>query len=379
LYCCSESAILNAIIGKGHAREAEMRGTDEQQTILIVATTVDEMLPADHPVRRIRPVVEEALKAAEPALQGMYSKMGRPGVPPEHLLKASVLMALFSIRSERRFCEELRTNLVFKWFLRTNIDDLGFDHSTFSKNRERLLSSGVADQFFKQVVEQAQLRKYMSDDRFVVDGSLMEAWASIKSLKPTEGEGCDGPGGPVRGERLSNETHRSTTDPEARLMKKARGAPAKLSFLAEVMTESRNGLVVDIELVQASGTAERDTALELMSRQPRRRRKVAADKLYDTKDFVRLARALKVTPHVAQIKKRRGGSAIDGRTTRHETYAVSQRNRKRVEQVFSWLKTIGGCGKLRFLGQARNRIWILMSAATYNVLRISKLDAQMAV
>jgi transposase len=359
-----------------------MRGSDEQQAVLLMSVVnPSDMIPLDHPLRRIRPIVDEALNGIEPVLSSMYAKgFGRPSVPPEHLLKGSLLMALFSIPSERRFCEMLRYNLLFKWFLGLDTRDLGFDHSTFSKNRERLLAHEVADHFFKQVVEQAGLQKYMSDDRFMVDGSLLEAWASVNSLKPVApGTEDDARSGPVRGEPLRNETHRSMTDPEARLARKARGAPAKLSFMAEAMMEAKNGLVVDTELVGATGTAERETALELLGRLPSRarRRSVAADKLYDTSGFVQSARDLGMTPHVAQIRRRRGGSAIDRRTTRHKSYGESQRARKRIEQLFSWLKTVGGCRKLRFVGQARNRIWVLFSAAAYNIVRISNIDARM--
>jgi transposase len=358
-----------------------LRGNHDQQMVMVVTKTPDQMIPHEHPIRRIKEVVEDALRELGPVFDKMYSRLGRASVPPERLLKASVLMALYSIRSERQFCERLRYDLMFKWFLNLNVDDEGFDHSTFSKNRGRLLSHRIADQFFQQVVNQARFQKYASDDHFSVDGSLLEAWASINSLKRIDDPpGAGGSSGPVRGERLSNETHRSTTDREARLLKKSRGAPAKLAFIAEALTENENGLVVDVELVQASGTAERETALELLSRRQRTRRgTVGADKLYDTKDFIRNCRDLEITPHVAQIVSRRGGSAIDQRTTRHNSYKASQRDRKRIEEVFGWLKTIGGCRKLRYIGLARNRIWVLLSATAYNIIRISKLDAQGAV
>jgi transposase len=355
-------------------RRLPVRGADEQQITLIATKTPDQLVPQSHPIREIKAIVDTALGELNPAFKAMYSATGRPSIPPEQLLKASLLMALYSIRSERQFCERLRFDLLFKWFLHLNIDDEGFDHSTFSKNRGRLVEHEIGEQFLKRVVDHPRFRKHASQDHFSVDGSLLETWASIRSLKRIDGDDSDRKG-PVKGEPLKNSTHRSTTDPEARLLRKTRHGPATLGFMAEALIENDTGLVVDFELVQATGTAERETALDLLGRRPGKRRStVAADKLYDTKDFIREARKLKVTPHVAQIKNRRGGSAIDGRTTRHESYKTSQRNRKRVEEVFAWIKTIGGCRKLRFIGLAKNRLWVLFSVSAYNIIRISKLD-----
>lgn len=244
------------------------------------------MIPPDHPIRRIKKVVEAVLADLDPEFDAMYAATGRQSVPPEQLLKASVLMALYSIRSERQFCERLRYDLLFKYFLDLNVDDEGFDHSTFSKNQERLLKQEIADRFFAAVVRQAHLRRYLSGEHFSVDGTLLEAWASHKSFRPKDGGGSR-PSGPGRnaevafhGERRSNETHQSTTDPEARLARKSDGQPAKLSYAGHVLMEHRNALIADMELTLATGFAERETALQLLRRLPRRarRRTVAGDK-----------------------------------------------------------------------------------------------------
>lgn len=363
-----------------------MRGANEQQTILVVTTTIDEMIPENHPIRRIKPVVDEVLSRLRPKLNEMYSKQGRPSVAPERLLKASVLMALYSVRSERMFCEQLRFNLLFKWFLDLNVDDLGFDHSTFSKNRERLLKHRVAEAFFREVYEAARLQGYTSDEHFSVDGTLVQAWASMKSFRPTGDSGGDAnswkgtsrnPDVDFRGQPRRNDTHQSTTDPEAMLARKGRGQPSVLGYHLHALMENRNGLVTDIDLTRASGRAELDAGAELLRRQPTRgRRTVAGDKGYDNRGFIGSCRDMGVTPHVAQNTKRPGGSAIDGRTTRHSGYQVSQRRRKRIEEIFGWVKTVGGGRKLRYVGQARNRAWAFLTAAAYNLVRMGKLSAQ---
>jgi hypothetical protein len=289
-------------------------------------------------------------------------------------------MALYSIRSERAFCERLNYDLLFKWFLDLRIDEAAFDATTFSKNRRRLLDHAVADQFFARVVAQARLRRYLSSDHFSVDGTLLEAWASHKSFKPKDQAGP--PSGPGRnadadfhGEKRSNETHASTTDPEARLYRKSMAAPAKLCFMGHLLMEHRNGLIVDMELTRADGYAERDAAVEMLDRLPARtrRRTVAADKGYDTKDFVARARQRGFTPHVAQNTTNRR-SAVDGRTTRHSGHQTSMRIRKRIEEPFGWIKTIAGGRKLRYLGRDPNRGWFLLAGAVYNILRITDLD-----
>lgn len=340
-----------------------------------------DLIPADHPIRRIRKVVDAVLAELDDEFEAMYARSGRPSVPPEQLLKATILMAMYSMRSERAFCERLNYDLLFKWFLDLPIDAQAFDASTFSKNRQRLLDHDIADQFFAAVVRQAKLRHYTSSDHFSVDGTLLEAWASHKSFQPKDGP--KGPSAPGRnaevsfhGQKRSNETHVSTTDPEARMARKSFATAAKLSYAGHLLMEHRNALLVDIELTQATGYAERDTALEMLARLPatKRRRTVAGDKAYDTRGFVADLRDMHITPHLAPNTTRQR-STIDGRTTRHEGHAISQRIRKRIEEPFGWIKTIAGGRKLRYIGRARNRAWFLMSGAVYNILRIAALDA----
>ena len=318
----------------------------------------------------------------------MYAAGGRPSVPPEQLLKATVLMALYSIRSERQFCERLNYDLLFKWFLGLAIDDRAFDASTFSKNRDRLLDHDIAGRFFAVVVDQAKLRRYVSSDHFSVDGTVLEAWASHKSFKPKDpdpDQAVEEPGQGrnaernFHGEKRSNATHESTTDPEARLYRKSNAAPAKMAYLGHLFMEHRNGLIVDMELTLADGYAERAAATEMMDRQPKRarRRTIAADKAYDTKDFVAACRERGFTPHVAQNNNRRR-SAIDGRTTRHPGHGISMRIRKRIEEPFGWAKTIAGARKLRYKGRKRNKAWWLFTGAVYNIVRITALDTATA-
>jgi transposase len=363
-----------------------MRGTTDLQVTMLSTLTTDSLIPAEHPIRRIKVVVEAVLAELGPEFDAMCARTGRQSVPPEQLLKATVLMALYSIRSERQFCERLRYDLLFKFFLDLNVDDEGFDHSTFSRNRERLLGHEIADRFFAAVVRQARLRRYLSGEHFSVDGTLLEAWASHKSFRPKDGDRSGGPPSPGRnaevnyqGERRSNETHRSTTDPEARLARKGSGMAAKLSYTGHLLMEHRNALITDMELTAATGYAERDTALALLRRLPQRarRRTVAGDKGYDTKDFIAGCRELGVTPHVSQNTTNRR-SAIDARTTRHPGHVVSLRIRKRIEEPFGWMKTVAGGRKLRYIGLQRNRAWFLMTGAVYNLIRITALDAQAA-
>ncbi len=361
-----------------------MRGTPDPQLAMLTTLQPGDLIPPDHPIRRIRKVVDAVLEELDGEFDVMYASKGRPSVPPEQLLKATVLMAMYSIRSERAFCERLNYDLLFKWFLDLPIDAKAFDASTFSKNRRRLLDHDIADQFFAAVVGQARLRRYVSSDHFSVDGTLLEAWASHKSFQPKDGP--PGPPPPGRntevsfhGERRSNQTHVSTTDPEARMARKSNATAAKLSYTGHLLMEHRNALLVDIELSEANGYAERVTALELLTRLPatKRRRTVAGDKGYDTKDFVADVRDLGFTPHIAPNTTRQS-STIDGRTTRHEGHAVSQRIRKRIEEPFGWIKTIAGGRKLRYIGRQRNRAWFLMTAAVYNIIRITALDAEPA-
>jgi transposase len=358
-----------------------MRGDTTNQTTMLLAVTPDQLVPGDHPIRRIKPIVERALAVLAPSFAAMYAPTGRPSIPPEHLLKGSLLIALYSIRSERQFCERLQYDLLFKWFLDLNITDAAFDASTFSKNRERLLAHDVAAQFFDAVLAEAAGHGLLSDDHFTVDGTLLESWASMKSFRPKDGE--DGPppaeGGrnaevDFHGQQRSNATHASTTDPDARLARKGKGKEAKLCLAGHVLMENRNGLAVDVVITHATGTAERAAALVMLDRQPGSRHRVTlgADKAYDTQDFVRQCRERQVTPHVAQNQSGRR-SAIDGRTTRHPGYTISQRIRKRVEEIFGWEKTVGGGRKLRYLGLARNQCWAELTTAAYNLVRMVKL------
>ena len=300
-------------------------------------------------------------------------------------LKASLLIALYSVRSERQFCERLEYDLLFKWFLDQNIDTPAFDASTFSKNRQRLLDNDVAGQFFAAVLEEARQRELLSEEHFTVDGTLLEAWASLKSVQPKDKEGgpphrgFKNPDVDFRGEKRRNETHASRTDPQALLARKGRGKETRLCYAGHVLMENRNGLVVDIDLTQATGRAERESALRMLDRLPRQKRRLTlgGDKGYDTHEFVAELRRRKVTPHVSQNQSGRR-SAIDGRTTSHGGYAVSQRLRKRVEEIFGWVKTVGGGRKLRYVGLARNRLWAGITAAGYNLVRMVKIERQQA-
>jgi transposase len=309
----------------------------------------------------------------------MYATSGRDSVPPERLLKASVLMALYSVRSERMFCEQLGYNLLFRWFLDMDMAEPPFDASTFSKNRARMLAHDVANRFFAEVVGLAKANRLMSDEHFTVDGTLIESWASLKSFKKKGGDDQgppDDPGNPTvnfRGEKRSNETHESTTDPEAKLARKGDGKEAKLCFSAHALMENRHGLLADFRVDSADGRAERRNALQMMddSKLHERHVTLGGDKGYDDRGFVDGCRQRKVTPHVAQKKR----SAIDERVTRHPGYAISQRVRKRIEETFGWMKTIGGFRRTRFRGLERTALAGVFVAAAYNLLRMSRLLA----
>ena len=352
---------------------------------MLSSLSPEDLIPADHPIRRIRKVVDAVLAELDGEFDAMYAASGRPSVPPETLLKATVLMALYSIRSERAFCERLNYDLLFKWFLDLPIDAKAFDATTFTKNRDRLLDHEIADRFFAAVVGQAKLRRYLSSEHFSVDGTLLEAWASHKSFQPKDKPGRKPPTAgrnaevSFHGERRSNETHQSTTDPEARLARKSNATAAKLCYTGHLLMEHRNALIVDAELTEATGYAERDTALDMLRRLPpkKRRRTVAGDKGYDTVQFVADVRELGITPHIAPNTTRQR-STIDGRTTRHPGHVVSQRIRKRIEEPFGWMKTIAGGRKLRYIGRQRNRAWFLMTGAVYNIIRIAALDTATA-
>jgi len=358
-----------------------MRGKIERQVTMLSSLTPDQLVPQDHPIRHIKPIVDNALKELSPTFSRMYAEMGRPSIPPEHLLKSCLLIALYSIRSERQFCERLKYDLLFKWFLDLNIMDPAFDASTFSKNKQRLLDHRVAREFLGAVVAEARRRELLSEDHFTVDGTLLEAWASLKSFRPKDGDDATGageknPGVNFQGEHRTNATHESTTDPEARLVRKGAGKEAKLCFAGHVLMENRTGLVVDVALTRATGTAERETALDMLENVPGSQRiTVGADKGYDTRDFVTACREMKVTPHVA----RRQWSIVDKRTTRHAAYQLSQRVRKRIEEIFGWIKTVGGGRKLRYKGIERNQLWAELTSAAYNLVRLAKLAAAHAI
>ena len=322
-------------------------------------------------------MVDRALSELSPTFSRMYAKVGRPSIPPEHLLKGCLLMALYTIRSERQFCERLQYDLLFKWFLDLNIMDPAFDPSTFSKNKTRLLDHEVSGQFFQEVLAEAQRRQLLSDEHFTVDGTLLESWASLKSFRPKDARGPKGGGRnpevDFRGEQRKNDSHASTTDPEARLARKGPGKEAKLCFAGHVLMENRNGLAVGVLVTEATGRAERQAGVDLLSRlRGVGRITLGGDKNYDTRGFVAKCREMRVTPQVAQNTKGRA-SAIDGRTTRHPGYAISQRVRKRVEEIFGWTKTVGGGRKLRYIGVARNQLWADLTVAAYNLVRMAKL------
>lgn len=356
-----------------------MRGFEQQSDALFVYLSPESFVPKDHPLRPIRQMVDAALENLSPEFCQMYSHTGRPSIPPEQLLKAMLLQVLYSIPSNVKLVEQIHFSLLFRWFLGLGLDEPVWDHSSFSKNQERLIETDVAVQFLAEVLEQAKGKKLLSKDHFSVDGTLIQAWASIKSFKPRDDDqeppAGKNPTRDFRGEKLVNETHASITDPEARLYRKSGTHEAKMSFAAHILTENRNGLVIASTVTEANGFAERDAAEDMLNKvAPRKRRiTVAADKNYDTKGFVRAARKLGVTPHVAQNTERRGGSAIDGRTTRHSGYAVSQRFRKRIEEVFGWLKTTGQFRQTRYRGVAKINWYFTLAVTAYNLIRMRNL------
>jgi transposase len=361
-----------------------MRGHHRPQSTLLTLVNPEQRVPANHPIRLIKALAEVALKELSPRFAQMYSEVGRPSIPPERLLKASLLMALYTVRSERMFCEQLDYNLLFRWFLDLNWDESSFDHSTFSRNRSRLLQHDMAGEFFRTVVAEARALKLTSDEHFTVDGTLIEAWASLKSLRPKGEETSDrtppdDPGNPsvnFHGERRRNATHQSTTDPEARLAKKGAGKEAKLCYSESVLMENRNGIMIDLRVGQATGRAECEQGLGMLQELAGARRiTIAGDKGYDSAEFVASCRALNVTPHVAQNERRPGGSALDLRTTSWPGYALSQRVRKRVEEIPGWTKTVGNFRRTRYRGVARTSFAAYLVAAAYNLLRIAKLCA----
>jgi transposase len=356
-----------------------MRGREPDQRVLFSYVNIETRIPREHPLRIVKKLVDEVLRQLSPRFDTMYARGGRPSVPPEQLLRALLIQILYSVRSERLLMEQLDYNLLFRWFVGLGIDDEVWVPETFTTNRDRLLEAEVAHAFFEAVVEQARSRNLLSDDHFTVDGTLLEAWASQKSFRPIDEPPDANPGGrnpevDFRGQKRSNATHRSTTDPDARLMKKG-NTGAKLCYMASALMENRHGLIVDTEVEHATGTAECDSALAMLSRLPKRKRRrtLGADKLYDTKDFVRGCRERGVTPHVAQNINEYRGSAVDARTTRHPGYAVSQRKRKLVEQGFGWDKTIGLLDKLHHRGKKLVGWVYAFTSAAYNLVRLRNL------
>jgi transposase len=357
-----------------------MRGKDTQQSAMFSYVSPEGRVPADHPLRPIRKMVDAALKGLSRSFQRMYADWGRPSIAPEKLLRALLLQVLYSIRSERMLMEQLECNLLFRWFVGLNMDESVWVPTVFSKNRDRLLRSDIAEKFFAQVLEQARHQELLSDEHFSVDGTLIEAWASQKSFQKKDQDQTpppEDPGNPTvnfHGENRSNDTHESTTDPEARLARKSSGHESKLAYYGNVLIENRNGLVVDTEVVLCSGTAEREAALQMAERiEGDHRVTLGADKGYDTRGFVGEMRDLNVTPHVSQNTNRPGGSALDGRTTRHAGYQVSQRKRKRIEEVFGWLKTVGMLRKTRHRGVFKVGWVFTFAAAAYNLVRMKNL------
>jgi len=358
-----------------------MRGIDHQQADMYSYVSPEARVRADHPLRAIRKMADEALKNMTERFEAMYAKTGRPSIPPEKLLRAQLVQMLYSIRSERLLMEEIDYSMLFRWFVGMNLDEPVWDATVFTKNRNRLLEGDVAREFLCEVVKQAQVKGLTSDEHFTVDGTLIEAWASLKSFQRKGGtnQRPDDPGNPTvnfHGEKRSNQTHESTTDPDALLARKGSGKEAKLSYNGNLLTENLNGLIVNTEVFPANGLAERAAAMAMLEQIPGDHRvTVGADKGYDTRDFIAECRHLKVTPHIAQNTKRSGGSAIDGRTTRHSGYAVSQKKRKRIEECFGWLKTIALMRKVRHRGIEKVGWVFTFAAAAYNLVRMRNLLA----
>lgn len=356
-----------------------MRGDDRHQEAMFSYLSPEARVPQDHPLRVIRALVDAVLRDLSPAFDALYAQVGRPSIPPEKLLRALLLQVLYTVRSERVLMEQLDYNLLFRWFVGLNLDEPVWDPTTFSKNRQRLLDGEIAQRFFARVLDYARQHDLLSDEHFTVDGTLIEAWASLKSFRakdPAETLPPDDPGNPTvnfHGETRRNATHASTTDPQARLYRKGPGREAKLYYMGHVLMENRHGLVLAARATPATGTAERDAALEMSAHLSRSTRvTVGADKSYDTRDFIFQLRQMDITPHVAQHTQGRA-SAIDGRTTHHPGYALSQRKRKRVEEIFGWLKTIGLMHKTRHRGEPKVNWMFIFATAIYNLVRLRNL------
>lgn len=348
-----------------------MRGEADPQPEMFSYVDLETRIPRKHPIRRVRRIVDEALQELEPAFESMYASSGRPSIPPEQLLRALLLQILYTIRSERLLMERIDYDLLFRWFVGLGMDDSVWNHSVFSKNRDRLMRFDVDEQLFEAIKKQGYAKKLLSRDHFSVDGTLLEACASLKSFRPKDGGDDDDNGENFHGQRRSNETHESTTDPDSRLYRKGPGKESKMSYMGHVLTENRNGFIVDATVTEASTRQEWEAAIDMLAAQPRRPgQTVGADKGYDVERFVELSRGLGFTPHVAA---KDSGSQLDGRTTRHGGYAISQRKRKRVEQPFGWMKTYGLLRKLRHRGRD-NVAWLFrLTATAYNLNRLQAL------
>ena len=361
-----------------------MRGSLDPQLAMLTTLQPGDLIPADHPIRRIRKVVDAVLAELDGEFDAMYASVGRPSIAPERLLKATLLIALYSVRSDRLFCEMLDYHMLFRWFLDMGLEERSFDHSTFSKNRSRLIEHEIAKGFFAGVIAQAKAKGLLSDEHFTVDGTLIESWASFKSFKRKDGQppksGGDGTGMvDFRGEKRSNATHESSTDPQAKLMRKGNGQPAKLSFGAHALMENRSGLLVDIAITDATLPEPKAAAPMLDRRRLAREgmKTLGADKGYYHKGFVALLRRRGICPHLARIEGR-AAPGLDGRTSRHESYAISQRKRKRIEEIFGWMKTVGGLRKSRFVGIAKTQLAAYLVGAAYNLLRMARLQPHTA-
>lgn len=363
-----------------------MRGDEQIQDEMFSYITPAQRVPQSHPLRPIRKMVDAALKELSPEFERMYSVVGRPSVPPEQLLRALLLQLLYTVRSERMLMEQLNYNLLFRWFVGLNMDEEVWDATVFTKNRDRLMEADIARAFFEKVLEQAKQQHLLSNEHFTVDGTLIEAWAGQKSFKKkTDNRKSDGPQGPsnptvdFRGQQRRNQTHESKTDPDARLFRKGRSLTSQLCYMGHVLMDNRHGLATDAMVTLAGGSSERDAALTMLKRRKRKSLvTLGADKGYDTRGFIASARELGVTPHVAQNVERLGGTAIDGRTARHAGYAISQRKRKRVEEIFGWMKTVATMRKTRHRGKLKVDWVFTFAAAAYNLIRMRNILAEPA-
>lgn len=356
-----------------------MRGADISQPKLFITNTVSDFVPKDHPLRTLRPLIDEALNTLDGLFDEIYADLGKASVAPERLIRASLLQVLYTIRSERQLVEQIHYNMLYRWFVGLEMDDPVWHHSTFSKNRDRLLDNAVLPELFDAVLAIARKHKLLSEDHFSVDGTLIDAWASHKSFRPRD-DGGDGPQGKerdYRDEKRSNATHVSRTDPESELMRKGKGMEARLRYGVHHVVENRNHLVVALKTAPAATVHEREAALDLLAELSGEQRKtVGGDKGYDTFGFVEACRAMKITPHVAMNDTRPGGSALDARTTRHAGYAISQRKRKMIETTFGWAKQYGGLRRMMYRGLDRVNGAVTLTVTAFNLLRIHNLQPE---